>query len=156
MEVPLPAATEPDYLTMEFYGIPEIPPLDEDTRVHEPCYVSRASGDSRTAREILDQKLGKQTIVNQGFEPGLRMQAIPSEARSSHATLLGKEPSEREQTATVDKRAPVPASTLEDLALFSTTGSVGILDLGATKTVIGSSWIQGMLEQLHPSIRSAV
>ena len=42
----------------------------------------------------------------------------------------------------------------ESHALFATHGSLGVVDLGATKTVIGSELVVDLIQSLHPSIRS--
>ena len=44
----------------------------------------------------------------------------------------------------------------EDCVLFATHGSCGVLDLGATKTVMGSNFIPEFLQGLSPSIRKQV
>ena len=42
----------------------------------------------------------------------------------------------------------------ESHALFATHGSLGVVDLGATKTVIGSDLVVDLIQSLHPNIRS--
>ena len=41
----------------------------------------------------------------------------------------------------------------EEPALFATHGSLGVVDLGATKTVIGSDLVADLINNLHPNIR---
>ena len=42
----------------------------------------------------------------------------------------------------------------ESHILFATHGSLGVVDLGATKTVIGSDLVVDLIQSLHPSIRN--
>ena len=63
------------------------------------------------------------------------------------------------------KPEPVPAnpcsrsdqsSMTEHVAMFATYSSMGVVDLGATKTVIGSNLVKGLLDGLSPEARKAV
>ena len=49
-----------------------------------------------------------------------------------------------------------PTPTGEHAALFATYSSMGVVDLGATKTVIGSNLVKGLLEGLSPVARKSV
>ena len=49
-----------------------------------------------------------------------------------------------------------PAVTEPESIGFASHGSSGIVDLGATKTVVGSDRVPGLLENLYPSIRRKV
>ena len=44
----------------------------------------------------------------------------------------------------------------DEMALFATYGSFGILDTGATKSVIGSALVPDLLRSLHPKVRNKV
>ena len=44
----------------------------------------------------------------------------------------------------------------DELALFATHGTYGILDTGATKSVVGSALVPDLLRQLHPKVREQV
>ena len=44
----------------------------------------------------------------------------------------------------------------DELALFATHGTNGILDTGATKSVVGSALVPDLLRQLHPKVREQV
>ena len=44
----------------------------------------------------------------------------------------------------------------DEMALFATHGSFGILDTGATKSVIGSALVPELLRSLHPKVRDKV
>jgi len=68
-------------------------------------------------------------------------------------------------TATAVQPVPVPtypcpraepSSMSEHVAMFATYSSMGVVDLGATKTVIGSNLVKGLLEGLNPQARKAV
>ena len=48
--------------------------------------------------------------------------------------------------------SPEPIS--EDHVLFATHGSLGVVDLCATKTVIGSNHVAELIRSLHPKIRN--
>ena len=62
----------------------------------------------------------------------------------------------------LQQRAHPPVHTITpempelDSVCFASHGSFGIVDLGATKTVIGSNLVSGLLEHLQPSIRSQI
>ena len=43
----------------------------------------------------------------------------------------------------------------EQVAMFATYSSLGVVDLGATKTVIGSQLVKGLLEGLSPQARKS-
>jgi hypothetical protein len=49
---------------------------------------------------------------------------------------------------------PLPEPISEDHVLFATHGSHGVVDLGATKTVIGSNHVAELINSLHPKIRN--
>ena len=49
---------------------------------------------------------------------------------------------------------PLPEPISEDPVLFATHGSHGVVDLGATKTVIGSNHVAELIKSLHPKIRN--
>eukprot|EP00435_Cladocopium_sp_Y103_P018074 s4573_g4.t1 len=51
---------------------------------------------------------------------------------------------------------PSPLRDAESEVCFASHGCLGIVDLGATKTVIGSNLVKELLEGLHPSLRSQV
>lgn len=45
-----------------------------------------------------------------------------------------------------------PEPMPEDHALFATHGSLGVVDLGAAKTAIGSNHVAELITSLHPKI----
>ena len=49
---------------------------------------------------------------------------------------------------------PLPEPISEENVLFATHGSHGVVDLGATKTVIGSHHVAELIKSLHPKIRN--
>ena len=44
----------------------------------------------------------------------------------------------------------------EHASLFATTGSIGVVDLGASQTVIGSNQVPDLLQQIPERVRSRV
>lgn len=50
----------------------------------------------------------------------------------------------------------VPSLATDETALFATTETYGILDTGATKSVIDSALIPDLLKGLHPDVRRCV
>ena len=45
---------------------------------------------------------------------------------------------------------------MPEVTCFATHGSFGVVDLGATKTVIGSDLVQGLIQSLNPTVRKTL
>lgn len=74
--------------------------------------------------------------------------------RWSHQSACHR-PALRTENADTDATAPSKASGPEpEMACFATHGSFGVVDLGASKTVIGSDHVAELIQNLHPNIQS--
>eukprot|EP00435_Cladocopium_sp_Y103_P014769 s1455_g3.t1 len=73
----------------------------------------------------------------------------------SMINLRGKRSDLSKPTSMPDVRVPAPVSMLahDELAMFSSHETFGILDTGATKSVIGSDLIPDLIKGLNPKIR---
>lgn len=77
---------------------------------------------------------------------------MPSSFHASRAIL------ERPKAPQVDKpKSPMPGETPETAeVLFATHDTWGIIDTGATKTVMGSEFVPGFLNSVHASVRDKI
>ena len=55
-----------------------------------------------------------------------------------------------------DQRSPITVSVDDHVSLFASVGSVGVVDLGASQTVIGSDQVPQLLEQVPDWVRQKV
>ena len=127
--VPHHGPAEPNGLPIEFMRLPTItePSIDEP-RMHEIHFVSCLSSDLRDRIRIRGNRNNLQTRA-----------MSPKPLRSeSEATSLASNPYAQEA---------------EEAVYFSTHGTCGILDTGATKSVIGSKLLPSLLESLPDQIR---
>eukprot|EP00435_Cladocopium_sp_Y103_P018806 s1370_g4.t1 len=74
-----------------------------------------------------------------------------SPAATAPTTFVSADASLPMENDVPDRKAPEPST--EEPALFATHGSLGVVDLGATKTVIGSDLVADLIQSLHPNIR---
>eukprot|EP00435_Cladocopium_sp_Y103_P033798 s1269_g8.t1 len=62
----------------------------------------------------------------------------------------------RAKGAVTRPEVKLPSEIESDEVCFASHGCLGIVDLGATKTVIGSNLVKELLDSLHPKLRSQV
>jgi len=148
--VPIASASSPadEFLPLEFLQLPEI----TETALDEPSMhtVFASTVFLRGKRYKLNGDNGDNGNANKGL------------CRVSH--LSGNTPAPRSELQNQLKpcihavRAPFPVSELAnaELALFAASETLGILDTGATKSVIGSDHIPDLLKGLNPDIRKRV
>ncbi|CAL1163657.1 unnamed protein product, partial [Cladocopium goreaui] len=74
------------------------------------------------------------------------------DASQSEASLLRKQPCQNEPATAVHFAEKLAS---DEQILFASHGTHGILDTGATKTVMGSNQVSELLQQLHPEIRKS-
>ena len=132
-----------DNLPLEFLHLPEASPTIDDPRFCGPeCFVNVAQCDLFVSRGRL--KDSHQSKVSETKQP-------------MHQHMPRNEPSE----LSVAHQVPVlqtatdsyPSDEGDDIACFATFGCHGVVDLGATKTVIGSNLVRDLIFSLHPEIQ---
>ena len=159
----VPAVSEPNTfaqigLPLEFVELPELKPLDVSRTDHseilfaEPSCVtsqcSEAKGKLNQGRLVHLGRLAHQaTFRSDSIDPNIAHMIASKSRRMSQAT-----------ESTMDKTPIVPripeVLTSESHAIyFATHGTHGIVDLGASKTVIGSNLVSEFLQNLNPEYR---
>ena len=143
-------ANEPTALDMEFLQLPLMTetPLDVTQQYIASGFVQQAS----SAKGIIDPKAKlAQSLCrwNQSVAVDPLLSRIDDLAKiraSLRHRVCTREP-DPSQSVSVSSEAAV---------CFATHGSFGVLDLGATKTVIGSDQVSDFLNSLHPKVRNTV
>jgi hypothetical protein len=145
--MPEPFPSE-ETLPLEFTMLPEIHDQPIDDTSPQPAHVHVCNGVNQ--KGCKHPKLGyylakwrdnrKRGIISPEIQHPLRSEANP----------LRQQPC-RNEPATAVHFAEKLAS--DEQILFASHGTHGILDTGATKTVMGSNQVTEMLQQLHPEIR---
>ena len=145
-------------LPLEFVHLPEIAESTVDVSSPHEAYVSvhgdRDIGDNRKVTTIgdKDRKTGKSRIIRRveerlGFSPAhFRPRIEPA------STYVSSEHS----PAPASEQAMLPQLAQAEPVLYTSTGAFGILDSGATKTVMGSQLLSDFLRNLHPGVRQQV
>ena len=146
---------DPPGLTMEFYGLKELPETTLDaTRQVEQCFVSCWGQNNHTKRalDILSNRMngshdraGVKTLSVKG-DTEVQCARIENESRQT-APIKPLNASDSRQALEIGAPSDAP---------FATHGTFGVVDLGATKTVIGSHLVQDLLNTLTPEIRAQV
>ena len=133
-----------EFLPMEFLQLPEI----QETALDEPRLHTAFTNivNLRGKRYILsgnngdsgNHKMGKSKVTLKGNIPEPRSEQPSQPAAHAHVV-----------------REPVPVSGFahDEPAMFSSHETFGILDTGATKSVIGSDLIPDLIQGLNPKIR---
>lgn len=103
-------------------------------------------------QQVINVCYGDQTRISSGYHP------VSDRAMTRFVTHLrhhlNPQPTKIVTEVSVNHPCQEPASTAD--ALFASSGPYGIVDLGASQTVIGRSQVDELLSHLHDSIRSAV
>ena len=152
--------THPDVegLPMEFLDLPSHGPIMEDPKQEFSlvCFENKGygRGDSKTQ---LKRSL-------RFWEKCNHCQPFAHVVRSEASSV--SEPSFRKETLRASILQPIIKESENsgrlkststhvgaDVACFASHGSFGVVDLGATKTVIGSELLQDLIESLKPEIR---
>ena len=143
-------ANEPSALSMEFLQLPLMTdtPIDVTQQYLASGFVQQASSakGNTDPKAKLAQSLGRwnQSVTAETLPS--RIDDIAKIRASLHRRACNSEPV---------GRPPVNVSS-EAAVCFATHGSYGVLDLGATKTVIGSNQVSDFLNSLHPKVRKTV
>ena len=135
-----------DSLPLEFLNLPEVSPSLDDPRFWSPeSFVNVVQGELFVSRGRL--KVNHQSgdgEIKQPF-PSLMPRNEPCERSAAHHVPVLQ--------TTNDS---YPSEEGEDFACFATYGCHGVVDLGATKTVIGSNLVQDLIRNLHPDIQKSL
>ena len=145
-------------LPLEFVHLPEIVESTIDVSSPHAAYVS-VHGDSNIGdnRKVInlgdkDKKLGKSRII-QRVEERLGFSPAHFRPRSEPASTYV---SSEHPPAPTTEQVMLPQLAQVEPALYATTGAFGILDSGATKTVMGSQLLSDFLRNLQPRVRQQV
>ena len=159
----LPTNSELSGLPLEFIQLPEHAPSIDEPRV-ESCLVCNVDGypkGSNHHREI--HNTGNTPKHVKLFNTMCRWKKkygskLPSAIlRSEQCLDQPVIPTNREAcsvASSISAKPELPAGIAE--TCFATHGSLGVVDLGATKTVIGSNHVKELLDNLNPSIKELI
>lgn len=125
-----------DQLPLEFLNLPQEGVLDEPRLEFVLGSIGFDSDPFRKLRETL-----------QFWGNGSRVSSM-----QSHCTLLR---TDAEPPCHDDKPSQTPAIPLSETC-FATHGSYGVVDLGATKTVIGSHLVKDLIQNLQPHVKQNI
>ena len=135
----------PDQLPLEFLQLPEsLPAMDEPSFEHQATCFSLVT--TPPSREVSNpsQRIRQYLMRLKGF-PNMSVDVVRNEKSMEPSGSLRPE---------CELRSESGGKPSENAVLcFASHGSLGVVDLGATKTVIGSNNIKGLIENLHPNIR---
>lgn len=136
-------------LPLEFLNLPAFEAsVDVPFTSVSQCFVCHS--------ERVDHRESKNRL-QRSIQHWLNAQAIATELRT-------RDDRDASEALTAVKPKPVPSnpcqradqsSMSEQVAMFATYSSLGVVDLGATKTVIGSQLVKGLLEGLSPQARKS-
>lgn len=144
-----PETSFPDSLPLEFLQLP-INTLSIDEPGDELVFVS--SGFSHP-KERLKESVGKWTHRNN--HQGTLNTSMHVRSESSNPTMgeaiLADDFGERE-----NDRSDFTATSPTEVTCFATHGSFGVVDLGATKTVIGSELVSDLIKSLSPKVQKSL
>ena len=141
----------PDSLPLEFLQIPEnTHSIDEPG--DELVFVSSVCGDNPKSR--LKESVGNWI---HRYKPRVSL-PLRMHARSEDsfrpvrpATLADQEACESHGSGAQD-----PSQSHNEITCFATHGSFGVVDLGATKTVIGSELVSDLIKNLSPEVQRSL
>ena len=157
------ATAEPSGLPLEFLQLPEHASTMDDSRVAS-CLVTGVDraysidqvsksqsclGNSASHRRLQESlHRWKKQFHDPSSIPCPRTEKPPQVREDLTSSEAGRE----------DFRNPSSMDSPSDVAVtcFATHGSLGVVDLGATKTVIGSDNVQELLDNLKPQIKKSI
>ena len=167
-ECPYKASVEDSVPPLEFLQLPlaELPTLDVTCLKKEEfiCFVQEGSD---SLLQVAKNRLHESFCQIQEKYPKVGSLSTLAHVRSeghprsleSRESLVGRKPCHLRESDTVIAPRSLFAQRVDqsnDCVLFATHGSCGVLDLGATKTVMGSSFITEFLQGLSPSTRKQI
>ena len=141
---------DPSGLMMEFYGLKELPEMTLDvTRRIEQCFVSCWGKNNLTSRALM---ILSNRVNESKREAGLTALSV----RSDTEAVSERQPREIKPVPSMETPDRAPGTETDDSTdvFFASHGTYGVVDLGATKTVIGSRLVKELLDALDPEIRA--
>ena len=161
-----PAIQEPNAqmqigLPLEFVKLPEMKPLDVSWSDQSPILYVETSGvtnptigtrgSSGRGRLVHLARLATQASVrSESLDPKIAQMISNKICRMSRAVETN------ENIPPLSTRIPEVLSSQNQVIYFATHGTHGIVDLGASKTVIGSNLVSEFLQSLNPEHRERV
>ena len=169
---------EPDVLPMEFLNLPKQSPIDQD----DTTKLGNESQGNAVVYHVHAQYQGSSNMIhgessvgNLGIVGVGHVRLKQRLLRSDHATVKSESVDPirnasarlRQKVPTIRVKADNPTGQAqsspnhdqdksEDIACFATYGAMGVLDSGASKTVIGSDHVSDLIESLSPAIRRSL
>ena len=142
--------TMPEGLSLEFLNLQEFgaTAIDE-VSVHEEFVFSSFGENRRGLREALVRNNGVQSQGKKAF-PHHQIQSLRSEDRSCSEVHRFHQPNP------VEPHGILPEVADSWVAMDYSKQAKGVLDSGATKTVIGSKLVDDLLKSLDPEVRKCV
>ena len=145
--MPEPFPSE-ETLPLEFTMLPEVHDQPIDDTSPQPAHVHVCNGVNQ--KGCKHPKLGYYLAKwRDNYKWGINSPANQHPLRSE-ASLLRQQPRQNEPATAVHFAEKLAK---DEQILFASHGTHGILDTGATKTVMGSNQVPELLQQLHPEIR---
>ena len=141
----------PDALPLEFLALPEtIQPIDEPHHnLASACIFVGVDIDRDNGKSRLRETLQKWENCRKTPVVSPRNEACDGSPKSRLMQRVLK--SNKCDVQVVSKPESSPA-----VALFASHSSFGVVDLGATKTVIGSDNVVDLLNNVHPQVRDQI
>ena len=155
----VPQTSTDQSLPLEFLQLPEMQTLDDARASFGESFVFWCSGDEIDNLSVLKRRLQghrERLFMGKTSEDHIRSETI--RARLSSRSQVKAEPMPSRYHPTHDtgvQSMPYPLKA-EETICFATHGSLGIVDLGASKTVIGSQNVSEFLHHLKPAIRDKI
>ena len=155
---------EPSSLPLEFLQLPEHASTMDEPRV-APCLVCSFGFDFVNSQENqISKNRDRDTSIYRRLRESLgrwnnqfQSPPHPKVLRSEKIPDRSWNPSHSEANRPTMKEQPVADLSSETAeTCFATHGSLGVVDLGATKTVIGSDHVQELLDNLSPQIKKVI
>ena len=144
-------------LPLEFVHLPEIHENTLDATRQQSAYVSvhgvnKSGVNYKVNLGNKDNLMGKSRIIQKVEE---RLGFSPSYARPRSEQTRPMQTNDKRHTPCPEQAASTKLATVEPV-FFASQGACGILDSGATKTVMGSQLLSDFLRNLHPRVRQQV
>ena len=156
---PTPQTSTDQCLPLEFLQLPEMQTLDEARAYFGESFVFWCSGDNVNSLSVLKHRLREhreRLFLGKTSEEKSRSESI--RARLASRSRVNFEPSRSRHPPSHDTGVQSSPNALQtgEVVCFATHSSLGILDLGASKTVIGSQHVSEFLQHLKPTIREKI
>ena len=136
---------EPDALPLEFLQLPVAMQSTIDESQPVQCHEVFVTSHAINPKEQLSKTLSR-------WQQSSQPMTVP--ARNDEAIQVIRDRLRRAIHAHAD--AKMPKASECEIACFATHGSFGVVDLGATKTVIGSQKVSELINSLHPEVRKNI